>query len=65
VGVWDLETARLVFTVQPPDQFVLSRTQLGKGVTRVGRAEFEFRDGRLSVRRSSTAYTFDGTPLKP
>ena len=65
VGVWDLETARLVFTIQPPDAVLLSRIDRADVVMTTGTGEIEFRDSLLSVRQSPANFVFDGTPVKP
>jgi serine/threonine protein kinase len=65
VGVWDLETTRLVFTVQPPDPVLLSRLDRASGITRIGGNWLGFRDGQLSVHQDPLNCTFDGRPVKP
>ena len=65
LSVWDLETARVVFTIQPPDFVLFDRTSRASGTSMSSNDTLEFEADRLSMRRHPVDYTFDGTPVKP
>ena len=65
VSVWDLKTAHLVFTLQPPDAILLGRVERVQSGSVSGSGDIEFKDGRLSVSLYPAEYTFDGRPVQP
>jgi serine/threonine protein kinase/WD40 repeat protein len=65
ISVWDLATARLAFTIQPPDPVLMNRIDRASGVSTNSPGILEFQDGKLSVVQRPLSCTFDGTPVKP